>query len=456
MRKFLGQSIKTKTIFIFGFLTLILIFVMARISYVSVKNIYLKQLHEQVNLLSSVVASELDLRFLDFIEPESKSAGFLHYQNQLKSTANRLQLNQVFIFDSGGTVFINTSQKNTQAGLLLNLSEIKKLAIGTSFNSLPFKTEDGQWYLWNFRRLNEKYFLGLRESTSRLAEIDELGNWFLGIGSIGILLVLFAGWYVGRSVAGPVNKLVDFSAEIGEGNFEAIPPAGITGELAVLQKALMQMQSGLANHQQEKENMLAQIAHELRNPLGGISLLTGLIKEDLEAGSKNAEYAQKILQETEGLKNQITAYLNFSKPLKPEPETIRMQDMFKTLQDEFSQALEKQNIQLKLEAESETVKFDPVHLRQVLTNLIHNSIRVISENGIITIYSENQHLSVSDTGPGISVENLDKVFEPFYTTEAEGTGLGLAICRKLCLENGTTLSVENNLIEGCTFTIKFG
>jgi len=455
MRKFPGQSIKTKTIFIFGFLTLILISVMACLSYVSVKNIYLKQLHEQVGLISSIAAAELDLRFLDFIEPESKSVGVLHYQNQLKTTAKRLQLNQVFIFDSGGTVFINTGQKNTQAGLLLNLSEIKKLDIGTSFNSQPFKTDDGQWYLWNFRRLNEKYFLGLRENTSRLAEIDELANWFIGIGFIGFVLVLFAGWYVGRSVAEPVNKLVDFSAEIGVGNFEVPPPAGIRGELAVLQKALMQMQDGLANQQQEKENMLAQIAHELRNPLGGIALLAGLIKEDLEADSKNAEYARKILQETEGLKNQITAYLNFSKPLKPEPETICMQDLFKTLQDDFGAVLIKQNIVLKFEPERETLEFDPVHLRQLLTNLIHNSARAIGRNGSIIIRLENQHLSVSDNGPGIPVENLDKVFEPFYTTGAEGAGLGLSICRKLCQENGATLAVENNMFEGCTFTIKF-
>ncbi len=456
MYKFPGQSIKTKTILIFGFLTLILVFVMAPLSYISVKNIYLKQVHQHVNLLSSIVSDELDLRFLDFIDPESESAGVHHYQKQLQVTTDRLQLKNIFIFDSGGTVLVTTSQKNNQAGLLLNLEEINKLKEGQSYNSLPFKSSDGDWYLWNYRRLNDKYFLGLRESSARLAEIDTLASWFIGVGFIGIVLVLIAGWYVGRSVAGPVNRLVDFSTEIGKGNLEAFPPVGIRGELAVLQKALIQMQNDLANHQQEKERMLAQIAHELRNPLGGIALLAGLIKEELSPDSKEAEYAQRILEETEELKNQITAYLNFSKPLKPEPETIRINDLVKAIQDDLTLVLKTQNIQLRLETERETVRFDPIHLRQVLTNLIQNSARAIGENGIITIFSENEHLSVSDSGPGIPVENLDKVFEPFYTTETEGAGLGLAICRKLCQENRADISVENNLIEGCTFTITFG
>ena len=84
-----------------------------------------------------------------------------------------------------------------------------------------------------------------------------------------------------------------------------------------------------------------------------------------------------------------------------------------------------------------------------------NSLRAIKGNGTITISAENKHLSVSDDGPGIPAENLANVFEPFYTTSADGAGLGLAICRKLCRENGADISVENNMIEGCTFTIKF-
>lgn len=455
MRKLFGQSIKTNTILIFGALTLILVFVMARISYVSVKNIYLKQLHQQVNLLSSMAAAELDLRFLDFIDPQSESAGMKLYRNQLKQTVNRLQLNDVFIFDSSGTILVNTGQKDARAGLLLNLTDIKNLDIGHAFNSLPFKTSDGQWYLWNYRRLNAKYFLGLRESTSRLAEIDVLANWFIGIGFIGIVLVLIAGWFVGRRIAEPVNKLVAFSSEMGKGNLQAAPPEGIRGELAVLQNALIQMRNDLANHQQEKEQMLAQIAHELRNPLGGISLLAGLIKEDADPHSKTAEYARRISDETEGLKNQISAYLNFSKPLKAKIETIPVARVFESLQDRYADTLKKRNIELQLDAKTESVSFDPVHLQQILSNLMDNSLRAIKGNGTITISAENKHLSVSDDGPGIPAENLANVFEPFYTTSADGAGLGLAICRKLCRENGADISVENNMIEGCTFTIKF-
>ncbi len=453
MRKLFGQSIKTNTILIFGTLTLLLVFIMARLSYVSVKNIYLKQLHKQVNLKSSLAAAEIDLRFLDFIDPQSESAAMRLYRKQLKQTVNRLLLSDVFIFDSTGTILVNTGQKDARAGLLLNLADIKKLPKEGAFNSLPFKTADGQWYLWNYRRLNEKYFLGLRESSVRLAEIDVLANWFIGIGFIGIVLVLIAGWFVGRRIAGPVNKLVAFSAEMGKGNLQAAPPLGVRGELAVLQKALIRMRDDLAGNQQEKERMLAQIAHELRNPLGGISLLAGLIKEDAQPESKTIEYAQRISDETEGLKNQISAYLNFSKPLKADIKPIEVQKLFDTLQKEYAPKMP-QGVRLRFKANTKTIRFDPLHLRQILTNLIDNAIRAVGENGLISISAENGRLSVSDDGSGIAPENLANVFEPFYTTSADGAGLGLAICRKLCRENGADISVENNFLEGCTFTIK--
>lgn len=456
MKKYFGQSIKTSAILIFGFLTLLLVIVMARLSYVSVKSIYLKQVRAQVNLLSALAAEEIDLRFLDFIDPQSESAGMRLYRKQLREAMNKLRIGDVFIFDSSGTILVNTGQKEARAGVLLNRADIKKLNVGSAFNSLPFKTADGQWYLWNYRRLNKKYFLGLRESSSRLAEIDTLAYWFFGIGLIGIVLVIIAGWFVGKRIADPVNKLVDFSAEIGKGNLTAASPAGVRGELAVLRDALSRMQSGLVSHQREKENILAQIAHELRNPLGGISLLAGLIKEDADAQSKTAEYAQRISDETEGLKKQIGAYLNFSKPLKAEIKTLLLKETFESLQKEYEVKLKKRNIDLRFEIITETIRFDPRHLRQVLSNLIDNSTRAIKENGLIVIRAEKERVSVRDDGPGISEEHIADVFEPFYTTSVDGAGLGLAICRKLCRQNGAELSVKNNTFKGCTFSIKFG
>ena len=449
------KSIRLKIVFIFSIITLALIAVMARISYLSVKNIYLTQVREQVNVLSAVVAERIDLRFLDFIDPETQSLGQQHYQTELLKSVEVLQLTDVFIFDSSGVVLVKTQEQASKSGLLLNLLEIQKLKQGQSFNSLPFKADDGQWYLWNFRRLNNKYFVGIRENTHRLAELDKLATLFMSIAAIGIILVLIAGWFVGKSIAAPINRLVRFSSEIGGGNLRAKAPEQIQGELAELRNALIHMREGLLNHHTEKENMLAQIAHELRNPLGGIALLAGLIQEDTEPESKNAQYAQGIVSETEGLKGQISAYLNFSRPVQTKSETIDWQSFFNSIQDDYQKKLKEQKIDLEIQINNSTVLFDSRHLKQIVSNLLDNSINATGPNGSISIQVNSEQLTISDTGAGIEPEKVEKIFEPFYTTSESGTGLGLAICRKLCSENGATISVLNNAPNGCTFNVTF-
>ena len=428
---------------------------MARLAYLSAKEIYLSQLTDQVELLSKLTASQLDLRFLDFIEPDSDSPGVAHYCTQLKQTTKRLHLDDVFIFNSKGKIIIKaTRQSAAHAGLMVHLKQIRALEIHQSHHSLPFKAKDGQWYFWNYLRLNTNYFLGVRESTHRLAELDKLAKLFWGIGLLGMILILLAGWFLGRFISRPIDKLVHFSRQIGSGNFRAQLAQNIPGELGILQQALTRMRDDLSKHEQEKENMLAQIAHELRNPLGGIALLAGLIKEDPAVNDANKTYAQRIADETEGLKNQISAYLNYSRPMQAHLESINLKLFFREMSQIVTKRNNLQKMKFQFDIQTEIMKFDPVHLKQILWNLVENSLHACEQEGQITISVKQQSIHVSDNGPGIPSANLKKVFDPFFTTSTDGTGLGLAICHKLCRENNADLTVMNNKNSGCTFTIR--
>ena len=145
-----------------------------------------------------------------------------------------------------------------------------------------------------------------------------------------------------------------------------------------------------------------------------------------------------------------------SRPVPAKTELIHWTDFIESITNVYTKKFFDLNIVLRTEIEAKSVRFDPGHLRQIVTNLIDNSISAIKNEGQIQITIKNNHLSVSDTGPGIQQEKVEKIFEPFYTTADEGTGLGLAICRKLCIENGAEISVENNIQKGCTFKITFG
>jgi len=118
----------------------------------------------------------------------------------------------------------------------------------------------------------------------------------------------------------------------------------------------------------------------------------------------------------------------------------------------------KKNIKIQYNFAGVRIWFDPNHIRQILTNLITNSIEASTQAGIIEIIQQEENgkflLKVKDEGSGISDEDIEKIFNPFFTTKKNGAGLGLAICKKLCQENKAEIWMENHSIRGCTFFIR--
>ena len=204
--------------------------------------------------------------------------------------------------------------------------------------------------------------------------------------------------------------------------------------------------------------MLAQIAHEIRNPLGGIELLAGLVKEDLLKQGGQTEYIDRILSEISGLKSLISAYLNYSRPAPAKPEWVTISRVAEGTVSLFRDQIRKKQVEVSIDTGEVRVWFDPHHLRQILTNLLANSLQAVDSGGTIRITtSRTRHavqLLVSDSGVGIPAKNLEKIFEPFFTTHANGTGLGLAISKKLCQENNAAIRVESSPGRGCTVIIE--
>jgi signal transduction histidine kinase len=259
------------------------------------------------------------------------------------------------------------------------------------------------------------------------------------------------------SITKPLNRLVYFSSEIGKGNFNASVPANMHGEINTLAVAMENMKTGLAKNQKEKEDLLAQIAHEIRNPLGGIELLASLTKEDLQKEKKDTGYLDKILKEVNHLKVLITSYLNYSRPVIANPGILDLSKISKEIENIFDKPMKNKDTHLVFNFSADNIYFDEDHLRQILINLVSNSLESICEKGMIEISTQSINhcwvINIKDNGAGIPEENLNIIFNPFFTTKKEGTGLGLAICKKLCTENKAELAVSNNYENGTTFSI---
>lgn len=450
--------LKHRIILIFSALTTVLVAVMAWVSYVAVREIYLNQVSEQTRLLTRLIGSSIDAKYLTFIDANQPSQRAVsYYRDQLAEHAEALLVGNIVLFDQNFQILTQTESAalpvESDARLLLFTNDIRQLNIAEAGASLPFKGHDQQWYLWGFYRLDSEHWLGIRESAARFAEVEKLPKIFGAIGLIGLAFTIFAGVWLASSITKPINQLVNFSRKLGDGDFTAKAPQVNPGELAILASAMDNMRQDLLHKNREKEAMLAQIAHEIRNPLGGMELLSGLVKEDLQQHGADAGYIDKILAEIGGLKSLINAYLNYSRPTLPNPEPLNIAEVLNEVQETLQHKFRQKSVQFEPSVNGAILQFDRQHLRQILFNLLNNSLQSLSDGGTIRVESRQSRIEICDDGPGIDAAHLPKIFDPFFTTRESGTGLGLAICQKLCRENGALLTVENLENGGCKFSI---
>ncbi|HIJ96716.1 MAG TPA: HAMP domain-containing protein [Desulfuromonadales bacterium] len=203
----------------------------------------------------------------------------------------------------------------------------------------------------------------------------------------------------------------------------------------------------------------AGIAHEVRNPLTGISLLLDDLHDNapLTAGDQNM--IKKALAEIERVEHLISALLNYSSPSRAD---FRMGDLNVVVNDTvllMRRQCERLNVTLHVENGLPIpFRFDPEKIKQALINLIRNALEAMPEGGVIRIVTagdeEHAMLKVSDTGAGIPEENLPLIFEPFFTSKGAGTGLGLSITQRIVEEHHGQISVESSAGSGTVFTLK--
>jgi len=195
--------------------------------------------------------------------------------------------------------------------------------------------------------------------------------------------------------------------------------------------------------------LTASIAHEVRNPLSAIGHATALLAEDLH-GKAEVRLLKIIGDNVTRVNRMVEDILQLSRKAQPYAEPVQLAPFLLELKNEFceTQGLQDEMVWLGGAGAIE-VRFDALHLREVLVNLLGNAIRYASRKpASIRIWPEldafgTLELHVQDDGPGITSEVRAHLFEPFYTTSSKGTGLGLYLARELCLNNGAKLDYES-------------
>lgn len=208
--------------------------------------------------------------------------------------------------------------------------------------------------------------------------------------------------------------------------------------------------------------LAAQLAHEIGTPLSSVSghLQLALLQRDLQSTLR--ERLEVASREIARIGRIVRDYLDSTRGLEPERKRTSLRQL---LQEaiEVTGGVEpnaKRNVSLDIKGDPDDFVTDPGLLRQIVINLLSNAFDAIGPAGKVTISATvaggNVHIAVTDTGAGISANDLRSIFEPFYTTKGrgKGTGLGLAICRELAKALGGAIEVDSTPGKGSTFTVR--
>lgn len=443
-------------------------------------------LRRELRATAQAAASSVSVRSAStLIEGSEDTAAYRRTVTRLKQIASFTGSSRVLLVDEGERVLADHEGKlaiGTPAPrLALDRVELQSALAGQVAVSQPFTLEDGRRFLAAYARLpapqedlstpdSERAFpaivLVLEAPAVALDATDATARRVAVLVLVAVLLVASLTLVVARTITRPLQRLATEAERLGKGELGealAVPPGD--DEVARLGATLESMRKALVDRDAERQMMLAGIAHEVRNPLGGMELFSGLLEEGLAELPEPAvgkpvrdelvNQAQRVRKELRYLTGVVNDFLAFARdtPLQKEPVDVAalLDDVATLCRREGGARLDVQG------GGAGAVEMDRNRIKQALLNLLENALAATPADGTVTLRAERAgarlNLVVEDTGKGMDAAMLERVWTPFFTTKEKGSGLGLPLVRKLARDHGGEAEVSSTPGVGTRVTL---
>ncbi len=321
--------------------------------------------------------------------------------------------------------------------------------------------------------------VSMAQTQEKVGELSKtLILWALGITAT---LALSLGLFLTRFVTDPIQDLIA-TMERAERGLEARVQVKSADDIGRLGEAFNSLLSKLERARRRVERyhyeqmkradrlasigeMAAGIAHEIKNPLAGIAGVIQVLKKDLPVGDPKRAVLDEVLSQVERMDKAVRNLLSFARPREPKMTLVDVNELIAKLLDFLSPQFAKHGIiaERKLTAGLPWLVLDPDLLQQALLNLALNAIKAMPEGGTVTVETRTESpagefpgaikVVFTDSGEGITPENLSRIFSPFFTTRQQGTGLGLSITQRIVEQHNGEISVTSTPGRGAAFTI---
>lgn len=319
----------------------------------------------------------------------------------------------------------------------------------------------------------ERWYLGMVRT-----EIPLLANFrktrvlfFIALG-LGLALAIGGTIFVSRRITTPIARLRDATREYARGNLDArlaVPSRDELGQLAAHFNRMAEDLARLFREKQLNEALVtvgrfsSSLAHDLRNPIEGLKLLSGELLRRCDQNPEQREMAETIHQSVENLASLLRESLDFARLHQPERRAADLLQITHQALDGLP--LEQIALETRFPETLPPVHVDAPQIQRVLSNILKNAIEACTgKKARIQNYDPAVHLSIipvegeiiieiKDNGPGISPEKQERIFEPFYSGKPGGHGLGLAFARQIIANHRGKISLQSSPGSGTTFRI---
>jgi two-component system, NtrC family, nitrogen regulation sensor histidine kinase NtrY len=332
--------------------------------------------------------------------------------------------------------------------------------------AIPLKSEDG----------SVMAVLLVADSRRGMVEVqNHIRTITYGVAGAGIMFAIVASLWIAARVSRPIEQLAHAAGEVAQGRWDTYVEISTRDEVGTLADSFNHMTSQLVEQRErlvQSERVAAwrelarRLTHELKNPLFPLQLtVENMIRaRQLPPSEFNevfVESTETLKAEIANLKTIIGRFSDFSKMPRPQEVEIDARDVLRRALTLYEPALKEREQPITLQTEiatySLTVSADAELLHRALSNLILNAIDAMPEGGMLKVSAQRKdgivRIRISDTGKGLTPEECERLFTPYYTTKEYGTGLGLAIVQSVVADHRGTISVESAPGAGACFVI---
>jgi signal transduction histidine kinase len=355
-------------------------------------------------------------------------------------------------------------QSGQQASGILYLTSRREDSV--SATAIPLKSDDGTVLAVLTVTISRAGMVQAQQHIRAIA---------YGVAAAGILFAILCSLWIAARVSRPIERLAAAAEEVASGNWEARVPEGGSDEVGVLARSFNHMTGQLVSQRErlvQTERVAAwrelarRLAHELKNPLFPLQLTVENLARarqlpEAEFDEVFRESTATLGMEIANLKTIIGRFSDFSKMPKPELERIDARDAIERVRSLYEAAGDQNTAKIRFEvqlsAQPMPLDADPELLHRALSNLVLNAMDAMPEGGTLTLSAKPRgaqvEIRVADTGQGMTPEECERLFTPYYTTKEHGTGLGLAIVQSVVADHGGAIAVESRTGGGTAFVI---